>query len=175
MPLTEDLQAEGEPEKEFHPGIAQRLARKRTAAGALVRDDQGRILFLMPTYKPQYEIPGGIVEEDESPLLACQREVTEEVGLHLGISRLLVVDWIPRHGVWGDALMFIFDGGTLTPHQVEAIEISTEEVSEVKFLEIEAASNNLRPSMMRRLTEAIEAAREMSPRYLEFGRRMEPL
>ena len=171
MPLIDDLSAEGEPEKEFNPGIAERLPRKRTAAGTLVRDDYGRILFLVPTYKPQYEIPGGIVEEDESPLLACQREVCEEIGLSLKVGRLLVVDWVPRHGVWGDALMFIFDGGVLTPHQIEEIKPSAEEVSDVKFLELRAASDHLRPSMKRRLAEAVEAAGEESPRYLEFGRR----
>jgi len=36
--LAEDLLAEGAPEVEFNPGIAARLPRTRTAAGALIRD-----------------------------------------------------------------------------------------------------------------------------------------
>ncbi|GAA0944747.1 hypothetical protein GCM10009554_39120 [Kribbella koreensis] len=42
----DDLAAEGEPEVEFNVGIAGRLPRKTAAAGALIRDDAGRILFL---------------------------------------------------------------------------------------------------------------------------------
>jgi hypothetical protein len=36
--LDDDLLAEGEPEKEFIPGIAAKMPRKRVAAGALIRD-----------------------------------------------------------------------------------------------------------------------------------------
>ena len=46
MPLEEDLLAEGEPEREYHVGIAGRLARKRVAGGAIVRDEGSRILFV---------------------------------------------------------------------------------------------------------------------------------
>jgi ADP-ribose pyrophosphatase YjhB (NUDIX family) len=37
------------------------------AAGALLFDEDGRILLVEPTYKPYWEIPGGVVEADESP------------------------------------------------------------------------------------------------------------
>lgn len=57
------------------------------------------------------EIPGGVAEHDESPLDACRREIREELGFELAIGDLLVVDWVPAHGVWFDGLMFIFDGG----------------------------------------------------------------
>nr|WP_238353036.1 NUDIX domain-containing protein [Kribbella solani] len=91
------------------------MPRKTAAGGALIRDGGGRILFLEPTYKPTLDIPGGIVEENESPYEACRREVKEEIGLELEIGPLLVVDWIPAAGPWPDALAFIFDGGTLDP------------------------------------------------------------
>jgi hypothetical protein len=75
--LVEDLLAEGEPEKEFDPGIAARVARKRVAAGALIRDDDGRILFVEPNYKPVLDIPGGIAENGESPRLILRPGVNE--------------------------------------------------------------------------------------------------
>jgi hypothetical protein len=37
------------------------------AAGILFRDDRGRVLLVEPSYKPNWEIPGGVVEADESP------------------------------------------------------------------------------------------------------------
>src|SRR3954464_3768886 len=111
--LVDDLREEGEPEREFHPGVAARMPRKRIAAGALIRDDSGRILFVVPNYRPWLDIPGGVVEADEPPKAACRREVGEETGLDLVVGRLLVVDWVPAQGVWGDALNLIFDGGII--------------------------------------------------------------
>jgi 8-oxo-dGTP pyrophosphatase MutT (NUDIX family) len=71
------------------------LARKRMAAGALFRDEDGRVLLVDPTYKPTWDLPGGAVEKEESPYAACRREVAEELGLDRSPGRVLVVDWVP--------------------------------------------------------------------------------
>lgn len=168
--LADDLAAEGEPEREFNPGIAQRLPRKRVAGGALIRDQAGRILFVVPGYKPFLDIPGGIADTDESPLMACRREVREEIGLDLPITRLLVVDWIPAHGVWADGLMFIFDGGQLDDDQAHALKPTDDELTGLRFLSYEQAVPQLRPSMARRIGSALHALAEDQPRYAEFGR-----
>lgn len=168
--LADDLSAEGEPEREFNPGIAQRLPRKRVAGGALIRDRAGRILFVVPGYKPFLDIPGGIADADESPLAACRREVREEIGLDLPISRLLVVDWMPTHGIWPDGLMFIFDGGQLDDDQAEALKPTDDELTGLRFLTYEEAVGQLRPSMARRVGSALHALTEGQPRYAEFGR-----
>ncbi|PGH46356.1 NUDIX hydrolase [Micromonospora sp. WMMA1996] len=170
MTLADDLAAEGEPEREFNPGIAQRLPRKRVAGGALIRDRAGRILFVVPGYKPFLDIPGGIADGDESPLAACRREIREEIGLDLPISRLLVVDWIPAHGVWSDGLMFIFDGGQLDDDQAEALRPTDDELTGLRLLPYEEAIPHLRPSMARRVESALSALAEGQPRYTEFGR-----
>lgn len=76
-----DVAADGEPEKELNPGIAGRLPKKTTAAGALVRNSEGLILFLEAVYKPTPEIPGGVTEFDEWPLGAVRREARRRSGL----------------------------------------------------------------------------------------------
>jgi 8-oxo-dGTP pyrophosphatase MutT (NUDIX family) len=63
------------------------LARKRMAATAFFRDDQGRVLLVNPVYKETWDLPGGAVEAEESPHAACRREVAEELG------------WTGRRGV----------------------------------------------------------------------------
>jgi ADP-ribose pyrophosphatase YjhB (NUDIX family) len=168
--LAEDLDAEGEPEREFHVGIASRLPSKRVAGGALVRDEDDRILFVVPGYKPYLDIPGGVAEGGESPLAACRREVEEEIGLGLTIGRLLVVDWIPAHGVWPDGVMFIFDGGRLTGEEAAELKPTDDELVGLKLLTYEQAEPLLRPSMARRIDSAVAALAEDGPRYLEFGR-----
>jgi ADP-ribose pyrophosphatase YjhB (NUDIX family) len=166
--LVDDLLAEGEPEKEFDPGIAARVARKRVAAGALIRDGDGRILFVEPNYKPVLDIPGGIAEDGESPYAACVREVREELGLGVPIGDLLIVDWTPRQGVWGDGLAFIFDGGVVDRDSVLDARLQRDpEIENVMFLSLQEASGRLRPSMIRRIEMAMS---QRAARYSEFGR-----
>lgn len=88
------------------------MATPRVAAGALIRDAEGRILLVKPTYKEGWDIPGGYVEPGESPAEACKRELAEEIGLDRDPGRLLLVDW-PPHPAEGDKLLFIFHGGSL--------------------------------------------------------------
>ncbi|MGW6282326.1 NUDIX domain-containing protein [Kribbella sp. NPDC055071] len=165
MNRQDDLLAEGEPEQEFNAGIAARLPRKTVAGGALIHDRDGRILFLEPTYKPTLDIPGGIAEYDESPYQACRREVKEEIGLDREIGALLVVDWVPAHGPWTDALAFVFDGGILTAD--DHLVPDPTEVRAIHFLTLAEATPHLRPSMARRLTQALART---TPAYTDFGR-----
>ncbi|WP_406634690.1 NUDIX domain-containing protein [Amycolatopsis sp. WGS_07] len=169
--FADDLECEGEPEVEFNPGVAARFPRKNAAAGVLARDEHGRVLFVCPTYKPFLEIPGGVVEDDESPLAACRREVREELGIDLPVGRLLLVDWMPSHGVWRDSLQFIFDGGLVSRAQINAIRLESEELSRLEFLELDAAKPQLRPSKARRVSLAYRALLDGETFYGEFGRR----
>lgn len=68
--------------------VAYRNSRptKRMGAGLLIRDSSGRILLVEPAYKPTWEVPGGVVELDECPRMACQREAAEELGLDLAVG-----------------------------------------------------------------------------------------
>jgi ADP-ribose pyrophosphatase YjhB (NUDIX family) len=168
--LADDLRAEGEPEPEFHPGIAARLPRKRVAAGALIRDGHGRVLFVVPGYKPVLDIPGGVAEENESPFDACLREIQEELGIEVSLYRLLVVDWVPAHGVWSDALLFVYDGGVLTDAQVARLDARDPELVGIQLLTLDQAAPSLRPSMHRRLRAAIAALTAIGDPYAEFGR-----
>jgi ADP-ribose pyrophosphatase YjhB (NUDIX family) len=171
VPLEDDQLADGEPEKEYHAGIAGRLARKTVAGGALICDQADRILFVEPIYKPYLEIPGGVANANESPRAACRREVREELGVDLPIGRLLVVDWVPEHGVWSDGLMFIFGGAQITDAQIASIELPDDELAAFKFLTLDEAAPLLKPSMARRLRLASQSMEDgETPRYGEFGR-----
>jgi 8-oxo-dGTP pyrophosphatase MutT (NUDIX family) len=170
--FAQDMALEGPPEAEFNPGIAGRLPAKASAAGALVRNSAGEILFVVPRYKPVLDIPGGVTDDNESPRAACTREVAEELGVQLTLGRLLVVDWVPRHGVWRDSHQFIFDGGVLTDDQAATIQTHDEELGGLKFLPLESAAAHIRPSLLRRLRTAITALESGQTIYAEFGRQI---
>ncbi|MEV2272914.1 NUDIX hydrolase [Nonomuraea africana] len=135
-------------------------ARKRVGADVLIRDERGRILLVNPGYKPDWDLPGGMAEANESPAAAARREIKEELGLDLEIGRLLVVDWVPPHGPWDDSLMFIFDGGTIKG----SVWPTDDEVDEARFFQESEAQDLLRPYVWRRLRAALDV-----PAYLEHG------
>src|SRR5688572_6309803 len=87
----------------------------RIAAGLLITHPRqpGRILMVEPSYKPHWDIPGGIVEDGELQADAAQREAREELGIDVKAGRLLVVDTILAAGGDFRLIAFIFDGGTV--------------------------------------------------------------
>jgi ADP-ribose pyrophosphatase YjhB (NUDIX family) len=62
-------------------------------AGAVVTDEDGRILLLSHVFRPGsgWGIPGGFVEKGEQPEEALRRELREEVGLELERAEIAFV------------------------------------------------------------------------------------
>jgi 8-oxo-dGTP pyrophosphatase MutT (NUDIX family) len=98
------------------------------AVGALFRDAHGRVLIVQPTYRPEWLIPGGALERDDSPRDACIREVNEELGLTVAIDRILCIDYRPADGAKSECVHFIFDGGVLHNAQIAAITLPPDEL-----------------------------------------------
>lgn len=140
-------------------------SRAISAAGALFFDEAGRLLLVEPTYKPNWEIPGGVVEQGETPTEACRREVAEELGLHREPGRLLVVDWAPHQN--DDRILFVFDGGTLS--NSTEIRLQADELKSYEFVTSERAAERLIPRLARRVAEALRARESGETRYLEHG------
>src|SRR3712207_1694341 len=105
-----------------------RQARKRVSAKAVICDGSGRVLLVNPTYKPHWDLPGGMAEANESPIAAVVREVEEELGFTARVRRLLLVDWVDAHGPWDDLLVFVFDAGTVTGEDEQRITVVDEEI-----------------------------------------------
>ncbi|MEU7894249.1 NUDIX hydrolase [Nonomuraea sp. NPDC049152] len=148
-------------------------ARKRVGADVLIRDEQERILLVDPKYKPDWDLPGGMAEANESPAAAARREIKEELGFDLEIRRLLVVDWVPPHGPWDDSLMFIFDGGVLSKEQAARLQVVSDELAAHRFSPLEEVERLLRPYVLDRTRSALQALREGCGSYLVYGRRQE--
>jgi 8-oxo-dGTP diphosphatase len=144
-------------------------ARKRVGADVVFRDRRGRVLLVDPRYKPDWDLPGGMAELNESPMDAARREIAEELGLDYGGGRLLVVDWVPPHGPWDDSLMFVFDGAILTDDQQARISLRDGELDGHQFCDPERARALLRPYVWHRLARALTALRTGTCAYLHGG------
>jgi len=143
------------------------LPKKRMGAGALIFDENGRFLLVNPTYKEPWEVPGGIVEANESPAQACVREVREELGLDIELARLILVDYLSDSPEKVEALMFIFEGPILTPTEIESIKLQVEELSEYRFCTDEEAVTLLNHRLGRRVQCGLASLVENGPVYVE--------
>ena len=77
-----------------------RLGQQRftVTAGALVFDDEDRILLLEHVFRPdsRWGIPGGFLSKGEQPEVALRRELREEVALELTDVEFLFARTLPR-------------------------------------------------------------------------------
>ena len=59
-------------------------------AAAFIFDDAGRLLVVKENYgRFRWSLPGGAIEDGETPELACVREVLEETGADVRIDNVL--------------------------------------------------------------------------------------
>ena len=140
------------------------------SAGAIVLDDQGRLLVLDPNYKDGWTIPGGVMEADgETPWEACQREVLEETGLRVTTGRLVCVDTRPAKPAKGRklGLRFLFHCGSISRAEAEGIRVQRLEITRHRFVPVDVALEMLRPAVRRRVAVGLATGHCA---YLENGR-----
>lgn len=148
----------------------------RVAAGALFTDGQGRILMVVPTYKDYWDIPGGYVENGETPTQAVRREVFEELGIKPSIGRLLVVDWrsdSPENN--GKAkLLLVFDGGLLSNPERAEIAVDGVEIQRAEFRPAASLDEVTIDRLSNRIRQAMKARHSARLIYLEDGLELSP-
>ncbi|WP_369228527.1 NUDIX domain-containing protein (plasmid) [Streptomyces sp. R39] len=145
-------------------------ARKRVAADALIRNEHGLLLLVHPTYKDGWDLPGGMSEGNEEPMVTVQRELEEELGLvGVRIRGLLCLDWVKPHDPWDDLLAFVWDGGDLSPAQIQQMAPKDAELSEFGFFEQKEALRLLPPRQSIRAGQALQSLEDGVFRYLRNG------
>lgn len=154
----------------FRAGLNAGLPRKRAIAQGLIRDDEGRVLMCELVYKRYWDLPGGVVDPDESPARTVVREIEEELGVTAQVRRLAVVSWLPAWQGWDDAVLFAFEA-TVPREQwadsvLEAREIKAIHWCDDATLAAQAADYTTR--LVRRAVQQIDGG--VGTAYLEDGR-----
>lgn len=145
------------------------LPRTRGAAAALLLDELDRVLLVKPTYKEGWSLPGGVIEEGESPLAACVRECAEELGFVPRLDGLACVDWgPPQDGI--DAVNIFLFGGSVTAGQVAGIRLPADELSDYALVAPERIPELMPPRVARRMAPTLRAMAAGHAVYLEDGR-----
>lgn len=125
-------------------------------AAALLLSPAGEVLIVKPNYRPDWSLPGGILEEGEPPHAGCAREVREEIGLDLTPGELLVVSWIaPDDDRPRPMVAFLFDGGTI-PVGTKIV-LQEEELDDWRFVPVSEVGSYLPAPMAERVRAGIRA------------------
>lgn len=146
------------------------LPRKRAIAQMLVRDTEERVLLCQLTYKPDWDLPGGVVEVNESPRLAVEREVEEELALKVPAGPLVLTDWLPAWSGWDDAVCLVFDGGRHDAGLTAAIVPQWREIRSARFCSPAEVHQLCADYTARRIDSALSNATAGRCTFTESGR-----
>jgi ADP-ribose pyrophosphatase YjhB (NUDIX family) len=135
------------------------------AASVLLTDADDRVLLVKPNYRPEWGIPGGVVEAEETPHECAEREIHEELALDVHAGQLLVVDWAAPFGDRPRSMMaFMFHGGVV--HDPGLIRIAPDELDDFAFLPWREAAARLPAHVAPRIPAALRARDEGRTVYL---------
>lgn len=104
-------------------------------AKIILTNSHGEVLIVETTYRPGWQLIGGVVNKDESPLQAVLRETKEEIGLELPTNRLTFRGTgytKPQHGIPG-VLSLVF-AAQLTNDEVSNIATQEKEIKKFSFV-----------------------------------------
>jgi 8-oxo-dGTP pyrophosphatase MutT (NUDIX family) len=103
------------------------------AASAFIRDDRGYVLLGRRSDVMLWAPPSGVVQLGEKPSETLVREVQEETGLHVQVSRLIGLytgaefEWTYPNGDQAQIVSAFFEcevvGGALTPDHREFVDL----------------------------------------------------
>ncbi len=153
-----------------HLNYYETLPKKRMAASAIFLNENDNILLVKPTYRPYWLLPGGCIEENESPREACIREVKEELDIHIPFMKLLGIDYLSQENEETECIQFAFYGGILNNTQIHTIKLPTTELNEFNFLPLEKVLPILSPKLAKGLPHYLEALKRNTVIYLEDGK-----
>ncbi len=131
------------------------LPTKRVISQGLLRDQHGRVLLCELTYKPEWDLPGGVIEISESPALGLVRELQEELGITVEVLDLITVNWLPAWRGWDDACIFLFDLGVVDDSITAAMELQATEIKSVQWCDAETVRERA-AAAAKELLEAVE-------------------
>ncbi len=139
---------------------------KRVSSIGFILNKEQKILLVKPSYYQFWHLPGGFVDEHESPLQAISREIKEEINLNMEPERLMIVDYEAGSEQTKEVLVFIFDFGIVDQHGFSGLKVDNTEIIDFSFFDKEQAVEMVGPDRRKRLEICYQARRNDEFYYL---------
>lgn len=141
--------------------------KKNMAAGALIFNTNNELLIVKPTYKKCWHLPGGVVERNESPIVACIREVKEECNLLIDPNIFVATCHCSDIDNEIDALLFIFSCNSINESIIKEIKLPEDELEGFKFIEVSESRKYLDGIIANIAKEYVKNLNEIKTMYFE--------
>ena len=139
---------------------------KRVSSIGFILNEEQKILLVKPSYYKFWHLPGGFVDEHESPLQAISREISEEINLNMEPERLMMVDYEAGGEQTKEVLVFIFDFGTVDQDKFIQLKVDNSEIIDFGFFDMDTAIRLVGPDRSNRLEICYQVHQNSSFYYL---------
>ncbi len=112
------------------------------SAGVVIYNDKKEALVLKANYKPYWSFPGGWIEDNQTPIQAAVRELSEETGILIIPQRLKFLYIINRVSNIMQSYQFIFEYSGMID-DFTSIKLQPGEIDDYKFVSREEVLINL--------------------------------
>jgi 8-oxo-dGTP pyrophosphatase MutT (NUDIX family) len=114
--------------------------KKLVGAKVVIKSVDGKVLLVKPTYKPTWQLPGGVVEASESPLTAAVREVCEETEITCDEADFQLIDVVFRAD---QDILFVLYEYTKQIDNMSKLHIQAEELETYEWVSPEEVTERL--------------------------------
>lgn len=110
---------------------------KMIVVKVVIKSDKGNILLAKPNYKKSWQLPGGGVDDGESPEEAAVREVREELSLNIAKAELRLKDTIYK---LDEELLFLIYEASEVITEDSALKVEKGEITDFQFANVTAVA-----------------------------------
>ncbi|MPZ88948.1 MAG: NUDIX domain-containing protein [Nitriliruptorales bacterium] len=126
------------------------LPRKVVAAAVLCRDEGGRVLVVYDAFRRHWTIPGGVVDREENPILAAEREAWEETGVRVRAGTLLGV----FASSWPERVILVYEAAPAEPTPAPR-PVHAHEVTEAAWVDLSEALRRVAPHVREQIERCL--------------------
>ena len=154
----------------LHQLWQQSLPKQSLTSKVILETAKGEWVIVKNPHRRSWQLPGGGVDQHETPRSAAKREVLEETNIEIGEPQLLLIDSIVTRGEHGDGLMFYWKAQVDTA-ALARIKIQAGELHDYQILPAAEAIALLGDDVQRRLAAyfALSEEQQSAVVYLEEG------
>ena len=128
------------------------LPYKVVAASVVCRDSDGRLLVVHDSFKGHWTLPGGVVDADEDPRSAAEREAWEEAGVRVRAGTVAGV----FSASWPDRVVLVYEAVAVDGADHRHTPVHAHEIDAVAWLPLAEALERLAPHIAEQVRSCID-------------------